>query len=451
MMHIDFLIKTIKKNIYGDAVIWKDRVYSYRWLLERFQGWKEFLSINRIEPGTVVVLEADFSPKAIALFLALIENRCIIVPFASYIDTQKDEFVEIAQAEAIFKLDSNDNYSLKRLSNTADNKLYVKLRKLDNPGLVLFSSGSTGRSKAAVHDFSHLLKKFRTRRHNLRTITFLLLDHIGGIDTLLYCLSNSSCIIAIDDRSPDNICAAIEKWKVEVLPVTPTFMNLLILSEAYLRYDLSSLKYITYGTEVMPEATLQRCAELFPSVTLLQKYGTTEVGTLRSKSKGSSSWVKVGGDGFETRIVDGMLQIKAESAMLGYLNAPNPFTEDGWFMTGDSVKQDGEYIRILGRKSEIINVGGEKVYPAEVENVIQQADNIAQATVYSEKNPIMGNIVCSRITLIRKEEKSKAVNRIKKFCLDRLENFKVPVRVEIVESPQYSSRFKKIRKIQKNQ
>ena len=107
--------------------------------------------------------------------------------------------------------------------------------------------------------------------------------------------------------------------------------------------------------------------------------------------------MRIGGEGFQTRIVDGILHIKAESAMLGYLNAPSPFTNDGWFVTGDSVVQDGQYLQILGRKSEIINVGGEKVYPAEVENVIQQMDGIAEVTVYGEKNPIVGNIVCARV------------------------------------------------------
>jgi len=88
------------------------------------------------------------------------------------------------------------------------------------------------------------------------------------------------------------------------------------------------------------------------------------------------------GEGFETRVVDGILHIKAKSAMLGYLNSPSPFTEDGWTITGDSVEVDGEYMRFMGRQSEIINVGGEKVYPGEVESVIQEFDNVAEVTVF---------------------------------------------------------------------
>ena len=97
--------------------------------------------------------------------------------------------------------------------------------------------------------------------------------------------------------------------------------------------------------------------KIFPQVKILQTYGLIELGVLRSKSKKNDSlWVKIGGEGYKTRIIDGILQIQARSAMLGYLNAPSPFTEDGWFKTGDTVEVDGEYIKILGRKSEIINV-----------------------------------------------------------------------------------------------
>ena len=92
-------------------------------------------------------------------------------------------------------------------------------------------------------------------------------------------------------------------------------------------------------------------------------------------------------------MVDGLLEIKAQSAMLGYLNAPSPFTEDGWFITGDAVEVDGEYFRILGRQSEMINVGGEKVYPAEVESVLQLMDGVEEVMVNGEENAITGQIV----------------------------------------------------------
>jgi long-chain acyl-CoA synthetase len=170
------------------------------------------------------------------------------------------------------------------------------------------------------------------------------------------------------------------------------------------------------------------------------------VGILRSKSRNSDSlWVKIGGEGYETRVVDNILQIKAQSAMLGYLNAPSPFTEDGWFITEDEVEVDGEYMRILGRRSELINVGGEKVYPAEVESVIQSLANIAEVSVYGEKNPITGSMVCALVKLVEPEDEQQARLRIKKACGETLPRFKVPVRITFTDDSQYSERFKKMR------
>ncbi|HEX8852717.1 MAG TPA: fatty acid--CoA ligase family protein, partial [Pyrinomonadaceae bacterium] len=216
------------------------------------------------------------------------------------------------------------------------------------------------------------------------------------------------------------------------------------------RHDLSSLKTVTYGTEPMPEHTLRRLHALFPEVNLQQTYGLSEVGILRSKSREPDSlWVKVGGEGFETRVVGGVLQIKARSAMLGYLNAPSPFTDDGWFDTNDAVEVDGEYLRILGRKSEIINVGGEKVYPAEVENVIEELDSVAEATVYGERNPITGHIVCADIRPARETDEAarKAlVLEVKRHCRGKLQSYKVPLRVRVADASLHTERFKKARR-----
>jgi acyl-coenzyme A synthetase/AMP-(fatty) acid ligase len=263
---------------------------------------------------------------------------------------------------------------------------------------------------------------------------------------MFHTLSNGGVVLALKDRRPQTICSFIEKHKIELLPASPTFLNLLLISEEYKNYDLRSLKLITYGTEPMPQSTLDRITRIFPDVKFQQTYGLIEIGVLRSKSRSNDSlWVKVGGEDFKTRVVNGLLEIKAESAMIGYLNAPSPFTKDGWFMTGDQVEEDGEYIKILGRKSEIINVGGEKVYPAEVESVIQELDNVAEVTVFAEKNPIMGNIVCAKIRLIIEEDKKEFTMRLKKYCKQRLQSFKIPVKVIIDDTRQYNERFKKNR------
>lgn len=446
-MGIEFLLSRFESYEDRDAIVWCEQVFSYRWLLQRISHWRSVLDTESVRPGTVVAVEADFSPNAIALLIALIERDSILVPLSHTAVANREDLLEISQSELLVCVDQNDEVVFEVRTTQVDHEILVGLKGKNLPGLVLFSSGSTGAPKAAVHDLNQLLEKFKVHRHARRAISFLLFDHIGGVNTLFYQLSNGGCTITLQERDPDTVLEAIEKFQVELLPTSPTFLNLVILSEAYQRHSLDSLELITYGTEPMPESTLVRIHELFPKIQLLQTYGLSEVGILRSKSKSSSSlWMKIGGEGFETRVVDGVLHIRAASSMEGYLNADNPFDPEGWFNTGDEVIVDGDYFRVLGRSSEIINVGGEKVYPAEVESVVQKITNVKDVIAYGAKNSITGQAVCLRVNLSTPEDAREFKKRLKRFCRGELKKYQIPVKVDIVEESLHSGRFKKMRK-----
>jgi len=417
---------------------------TYGALHARFAEWQAWLA-PRIEPGRVVSVEAEYDVESISLFLALTANRNIVVPLSPDSRVQRDTFLGIAQVEhRIRPTPPGTEHTV--TGRGADHPLYRTLHERDHPGLILFSSGSTGEHKAAVHDLMLLMEKFERPRHCYRTLVFLQLDHIGGVNTLLYTLSNGGAVVVTSDRSPTEVCVAIAAHRVELLPTTPTFLNLLLLSGEHRRHDLSSVRLITYGTEPMPESTLLRVRTAFPGATLQQTYGLTELGILRSKSRGSDSlWVRVGGEGYETKVMDGRLWIRGTTAMLGYLNAPSPFDAEGFFDTGDQVEVDGEWLRILGRKSDIINVGGSKVYPAEVESVLLELDNVADVVVHGEPNPIMGQIVVASVCLDREEAPAAFKTRMRLFCQDRLAPYKVPVKIRFTADRLYSMRYKRLR------
>lgn len=432
-MSLDFLWEVFREHATEDAILEARSQCTYESLLTQIAAAGETIVHSGIARGSVVALEADFSAASIAMLLALVERGTILVPIAPTSGNRKSQFFSIAQVQWQVIVPSLGPATFARVGGSADHPLYSRLREQDHAGLVLFSSGYTGASKAAVHDWFRLLPKYRRRRHRLRTIMFLLFDHIGGVDTLLQAISNGSTVVIPPDRTPEVVAETIARHRVEVLPAAPSFLTMLLLSEAHQRHDLSSLRYITYGAEVMPPATLHRLASAFPGTTLLQKYGLTELGTLRSHSRSNDSlWVKVGGEGYETRVVDGLLQIKASSTMLGYLNAPSPISDDGWFMTGDAVEVDGDYLRILGRASDLINVGGSKVYPAEVEAVIHEVENVAEVAVLGESHPLMGQIVVARVSLRSHEDANGVEHRIRVHCRTCLESYKVPVRVDVV-------------------
>lgn len=443
--NIEFLLNTFKQNLDKTALIWKNQRISYGVLHDRILFWNDNL-VNNIN-GKVVGIEGDFSPETISILIALINLKCIIVPFDISNTTKNQEKIKIANLQSLIRVNDDENVEIQKFNDvTIDNKLYKELEEKNSPGLVLFTSGSSGKPKGACHDFSKLLEKFKVQRKALVTINFLLFDHWGGLNTLFHILSNSGTVIILENRKPDYVCELIERYSAELLPTSPTFLNLLLLSRAYERFSLKSLKIISYGAEPMPESLLKNLNKIFPEIVFQQTYGLIELGVMRSKSEGNGSlWVKIGGEGYEVRVVDNMLQIKSESAMLGYLNAPSPFTDDGWFMTGDAVEVKGDLFRILGRKSELINVGGEKVYPQEVESVILEIPEIEDVLVYGEDNNLTGKIVCAKVKYIGDKKTIEIINEIKFNCRKRLESYKVPVKVQIVNESFRSERFKKAR------
>lgn len=178
-MHIEFLLDRFKEAPNAPAIIWRDTSYTYDWLSGRVQYWISFLDQSGIDAGHVVSLEADFSPDSIALFLALVHRSVILVPLTRTLSEEKrDLFYQIATVQASIRLNENENAELLRHPLEPTHPFLKNLRNLSHAGLIVFTSGSTGLNKAAVHDFVPLLEKFIPIRSALRTITFLLFDHL---------------------------------------------------------------------------------------------------------------------------------------------------------------------------------------------------------------------------------------------------------------------------------
>jgi acyl-coenzyme A synthetase/AMP-(fatty) acid ligase len=435
-----------RMQTFGDelAVATHDHACTYRDLCDLVHA--RGTELAWLPAGSVVSIEGDYGSESIAVFLALMAAGHVVVPLSPDSRTQHSSFIEVAAIEARIRIDGGAALKVEQTGRRADHPFYATLRELGHPGLVLFSSGSTGQPKAALHDLSRLLAKFETPRMRYRTLVFLLLDHIGGVNTLFYTLSNGGAIIVSKDRSPAAVCEAIERHRVELLPTSPTFLNLLALSGECETRDLDSLRLVTYGTEPMPASTLERACRLFSKARLLQTYGLTELGILRSQSKESNSlWVRIGGEDFEWKVVSGRLWIRAKSAMLGYLNAPSPFDADGFFDTGDLVEVDGDWVRFLGRTSDVINVGGNKVHPAEVESVLLQMENVADVVVRGEAHTLMGQVVSATVRLAQPEAPQEFKVRMRQFCAERLTSFKVPVKLYFTSDPIHSARFKRVR------
>ncbi|MGI5150995.1 class I adenylate-forming enzyme family protein [Plantactinospora sp. CA-294935] len=431
----------------AQAFVHGDEPLSYRTLGSMVDEWVAYLESESIGPGDVVMLEGVCSPEVAAALLALVIRRAIVVPITPSPVEGVGTYLDVAEVEVVISVDRHGDRVSRRTGRVATNGLHESLRATGRPGLVLFSSGTSGRTKATVLDFARLLIRYHTvTGRGRRTIFFLNLDHIGGINTLLHTLSSGGTVITVPDRSPDTVLASIVRHGAEILPTTPTFLNMLLAVGAHRRFRTDTLELVTYGTEPMPDRTLELLRTALPGVRLKQTYGLSELGILPTKSKADGSgWMKLGTAGFAHKIVDGVLWIRSDTAMLGYLNAGAEFDEEGYFNTHDVVETDGEYLRVLGRRSEIINVGGEKVYPAEVENVILGIPNIADVTVKGRPSPVTGMVVTAIVHLQHDEDDRSVRRRVREYCRGRLAPFKVPALVTVSREALHSARFKKAR------
>jgi acyl-coenzyme A synthetase/AMP-(fatty) acid ligase len=430
------------------AFIHEGETTCYADVLRRIDAFTAALQSEGVSQGDKVAVLADYAPAVVCLILALARLGAIVIPLSRAAVVEEDAALAISGCDWFVEFDPQGREaSFRRHPVDVEHPLVSELIEVGRAGLILFSSGSSGTPKAILHDFERIADKFRLQRAATRAIPFLMIDHFGGVNTVLAITSSLGTVVTVADRSVNAVCEAIARERVELLPATPSFLTLMLASGLHRKLDLGSLRRITYGTEVMPQSTLSRLKAAFPGVELQQTYGLSEVGVLRSQSRPDGSlWVRVGGDGFETEVRGGILWIRSRYAMLGYLNAPSNFDADGWFNTQDQVEVDGDYIRILGRVSDIINVGGQKVYPAEVEDVILGLDNIVDVAVVAEPHPMLGQIVVAKVSLETPEPADDLKRRIRAACRAQLAAFKAPAKVIVTDESFHTARQKKIRR-----
>jgi len=394
------------------------------------------VDLSNVQSGDVVALIGDFDPQSILTLLQLIDKNVILAPLTTDTKLQHDYFFESALVDVVI-----EGASVRRIEHGVTHEFIEQLRSKDHAGLVLFSTGTTGRPKAILHDLTLFMQRFETPRPTLKTINFLLFDHIGGLNTLLHTLFNKGTVVAPNSRSVQDILATCAEHEIEVLPTTPTFLRMMLMSGLIPESVPKSLRIITYGTERMDQPTLDALCELLPSVDFRQTFGMSELGIVRVKSEARNSlFMKVGGEGVETRTVDNVLEIRSQTRMLGYLNAESPFDSDGWYNTKDIVEERDGYYKVTGRTSEVINVGGLKFMASEVERVALQYENVELVKAEPKTNPITGQHVELTVQSAINNEVDKT--GLKTFLAEQLPNHMMPKRIK-VESVSVGHRFKR--------
>lgn len=415
---------------------------SYTQLIEQINIYRNMLSEKYPEAKTII-LYGDYDLRSISILWASLMDNRIIMPITSTL-TQSLELINLIDADLeIYSKEMKYCYH----PNNKKKVIIREMLELNKSGLILLSSGTTGVPKAVLHDSDKLLKKYIYSKKRYTTIGLMLFDHIAGIDTLFYVLSSGGSLIIPQEKSIDNILTTMSQLLVEVLPASPSLIQFLLMDERFNSNYLPSLKVITIGSERINDNLNSSLKERFGGkVELIQKYGITEIGTPATITRDNDPrYIKFKSGLIDYKIDDSVLYIKSPSSMVGYLSPDQSIPFDGWFNTQDQVEVDGEWIKILGRVSDIINVGGQKVYPAEVESVLQSMDNVINVAVYGKSNLIMGSVVAAKVCLDSNETVLEFKKRMREFCKDKLQTYKIPSIVEIVDEVKISDRYKKVR------
>lgn len=426
---------------------------SYASLVEAVDRARDSLDRESIGAGAIVALPAGFSARATALLFALAERGVIAVPLGESVPADAARIrCEIAAVEWVTVWTAEGEIGFEReRCHTESHPLVAELRRRGRPGLVLFTSGTTGGPKAVLHDLAALLGRFKVQDGaERRVLPLMLADHVGGFDMLWRGLAGGITIVSTDDRSPEGIANAVQRHRVEVIATTPSQLNSLYSAGVLCSRTFATVRLVTHGAEPMPPALEARLRRTLPAAEFRSRFGTTETAAIRIRNRmpGSAEFC-IEDPAVEWRIEDGELLLRTGSNALGYLNASGTdrFMAEGWYRTGDQVAVTEEkWLRFVGRRCDVINVGGEKVHPETVEAVLLENPDVEDCAVYPVANALLGQVVAVDVVWRHKAATALEVKRaLGVFAAEKLERAERPVCVNLVGSISRTETGKKLR------
>jgi acyl-CoA synthetase (AMP-forming)/AMP-acid ligase II len=310
---------------------------------------------------------------------------------------------------------------------------YPEIKRDIETEWILFTSGTTGRPKMVSHTLASLsgpLADGTTVANGTVWSTFYDTRRYGGMQILLRALIGGGSMILSSQHEPVGaFLTRLATDKVSHISGTPSHWR-----RALLNRSIGSISpaYIRMSGEVADQAILDRLAQTFPNANIAHAFASTEAGVAFDVRDGLAGFpialLHDSNDhvGVEMRIEDNTLRIRSSRTASGYLGQSLPIT-DGFIDTGDMVEQRGDRYYFVGRKEGVINVGGNKVYPEEVENIITQHPAVQIARVWARKSPITGSIVAADVVLTDPTVWPAILEDLKTTCRQALAPYKIPV------------------------
>jgi len=316
-----------------------------------------------------------------------------------------------------------NSFILNNTNSTDDIGILKFIEKINNKENITFTtSGTTGEPKEIIHSYDILVKNIKIKNDLKNTIWGLTYDwtKIAGSQVILQSYINGGKIVNLFKKPYSEIIDLITEYRITHISATPTFYRLLG------NVVFENVKQVTLGGEVVDANLITHIEKIFPNAKITNIYALTEFGTLFASSK----------DYFE---------FSEKISIFVKIENNNIIIKDGekWVNTGDVVEWlDETKFKIIGRDANMINVGGVKVNPLKIEEVINKLEYISNSVVYGKKNSVMGVIVVADV-IVNDDIK---VTQIKSDLNKKLNKYEIPLKINIVDTINTNSNGKLIRK-----
>ncbi|HWD53456.1 MAG TPA: AMP-binding protein [Acidimicrobiales bacterium] len=290
--------------------------------------------------------------------------------------------------------------------------------------LLVLTTGTTGTPRGIRHDWQRLLRAAgRIEPAPEQRWLFCYGPHqFGGLQILIHVMAAGATLVAPAPRRPREGLAAMAAHGVTHVSATPTYWRFLLAEMRSAGNPVPDLRQVTLGGEAVPGPLLGELATTFPGANISQVYAASEFGSsgsVRDARDGLPLSVLERGDDADIvmKIVDDELWVRSRVGMIGYYGEEND-DPDGWRATGDLVDIEGDRILFRGRSSDIINVGGVKVHPLPVENLISEVPGVKMARVYGRPNAMTGAIVAVEVVAEPNADTDELDTAIRDACAD---------------------------------
>lgn len=322
-------------------------------------------------------------------------------------------------------------------------------------GLVtIFTSGTTGVPKAAQHGWDGLARPVRLGGELWRANWLLCYrpNLYAGLQVILQCLANGGTLVAPPPRAKaGEVVRMARQHDVAYASATPSYWRWLTTFVGQAELREWPLRQITLGGEIADQRVLDQLANCFPAVRLVHIYATTELGRCFAVSDGLAGFPaslvgQVSDSGVEIRVDEGELLARSANAMRGYDPLCGQSASGGdWFRTGDLVQRLGDRYFILGRKTDVINVGGNKVSPQRVESVVQAVPGVLDAIAFGKRSSIVGELVACEFVIAPGHDAQQVVEAVRRACAVELLPHELPRLLKAVPEIALSAANKKVR------